>query len=161
MRAVCIVYLGIDRECVSDQPWVQVDDPAVPFSRAFEPRNWSRDLSPSGQTMLGLECYCSAERKDPVWGLSDDELAKTCQAALVERLGWLDPGDAVRLVQLVRLPRAYPAPDLDQWPAVIAPGQWLTTITGLHLAPGAAVIEAIEQGEKAADEILATARLAA
>ena len=56
---------------------------------------------------------------------------------------------------MVRLPRAYPVPDIAQIDAVRAPAVWLAALGGIHLAPGAAVIEAIEAGERAADAILA------
>ena len=159
MRAVCIVYLSVDRERVSNEPWIQVEDPSIVFSRVFEPRNWSDELAPPESTLLGLECYCQASDEDPIWSLSDEGLAETCRRTMVDRLGWLHPEDTVRLVQLVRLPRAYPVPDLQQWPAVVAPGEWLSGIDGLYLAPGAAVVEAIEQGERAAAEILSRAQL--
>ena len=51
---------------------------------------------------------------------------------------------------MLRIPRAYPVADLAQVPAVRAPALWLDGIEGVHLAPGAAVIEAVEAGERAA-----------
>ena len=154
MRAVCLVYLRLDRQRVTPEPWIQVDDPRVPFSRAFEPRNWSPDLAPPGRTVLGLECYCQADPGDPVWGLDDAALSAACARALADPLGWIDdPGEPAPL-EVVRLPRAYPVPDLVQMPAVTAPARWLDGVEGVHLAPGAAVIEAIEAGERAAARIL-------
>jgi protoporphyrinogen oxidase len=155
MRAVCIVVLAVDRERLSREPWIQVDLPEVPFSRAFEPANWSPRMSPEGATSIGLECYCRAAADDPVWGLSDEELAAACARALAEPLGLLDDPAAARLVEVVRLPRAYPVPDLAQMDAIRAPAAWLAALEGVHLAPGSAVIEAIEAGERAAAAVLA------
>lgn len=157
MRAVCLVYLAIDRERLTGEPWIQVDDPRVPFSRAFEPANWSPWLAPAGRTVVGLECYCLADPADPAWGLADGGLARACARALADPLGWLDDPGRATPVEVVRLPRAYPVPDLAQVPAVRAPALWLDAIAGVHLAPGAAVIEAIEAGERAAAAILAGA----
>jgi phytoene dehydrogenase-like protein len=154
MRAVCLVYLRLDRERVSDEPWIQVDDPRAPFARAFEPRNWSPRMAPAGRTVMGLECYCRAEPDDPVWGLGDDALAAACAAAMAAPLGWIDDPGAARPIEVVRLPRAYPVPDLEQMPAVLAPARRLEAIAGVQLAPGAAVIEAIEAGERAARRVL-------
>jgi protoporphyrinogen oxidase len=157
MRAVVLVVLAVDRERVTHEPWIQVDDPDVPFARAFEPRNWSARLAPPAGTSLGLECYCRAEADDPVWGLDDAALARRCAEALVAPLGWLrHPGEA-RLVEVVRMPRAYPVPDLRQLERVMAPVRALEGIGGLHLVPGAAVIEAIEAGERAAGAVGARA----
>ncbi len=155
MRAVCIVYLALDRERLTEETWIQVDDPRVPFARAFEPVNWSPGMAPPGRTVLGLECYCRAEGADPVWSLSDAELAEACAGALADPLGLLDDPGAARLVEVLRLPRAYPEADIGQMPDVRAPALWLEGLEGLHLAPGAAVIEAVEAGERAARAVLA------
>ena len=154
MRAVCIVYAWIARERLTPEPWIQIDDPRVPFARMFEPVNWSPELVPPGRTALGMECYCQAEPDDPVWGLDDAALTAACAAALVDPLGLLDdPGEA-RALEVVRLPRAYPLPDVDQMGSAMAPGEWMADLAGVSLAPGAAVIEAIAAGEAAAARIL-------
>ncbi len=157
MRAVCIVYVEIaaPQGRLTPEPWIQVDDPAVPFARAFEPVNWSSELAPPGRTVVGLECYCQADDGDPVWGLDDRVLARACARALAEPLGWLAAPAAARPLEVLRLPRAYPVPDIAQVPAVRAPALWLDGIAGVHLAPGSAVIEAIEAGERAAGAALA------
>jgi phytoene dehydrogenase-like protein len=154
MRAVCIVILAVDHDRLSEEPWIQVDLPEVPFSRAFEPGNWSPRMRPDGATAIGLECYCDATPGDPVWGLPDAELAVACARALHAPLGLLDDPAAARLVEVVRLPRAYPVPDLAQMDAIRAPAEWLAALGGVHLAPGSAVIEAIEAGERAAQRVL-------
>ncbi len=154
MRAVCIVILAIDRERLSEEPWIQVDLPDVPFSRAFEPGNWSPRMRPDGATAIGLECYCGATPDNPVWRLTDTALAAACARALHEPLGLLDDPAAARLVEVVRLPRAYPVPDLTHMDAIRAPAEWLAALGGVHLAPGSAVIEAVEAGERAAAAVL-------
>ncbi|HTI32986.1 MAG TPA: FAD-dependent oxidoreductase, partial [Miltoncostaea sp.] len=153
MRAVCIVVLAVDRDRLSEEPWIQVDLPGVPFSRAFEPGNWSPRMRPDGATAIGLECYCRAVPDDPVWSRSDDALAAACARSLVE-LGLLDDPRAARTVEVVRLARAYPVPDVGQIEAIRAPAAWLGALGGVHLAPGSAVIEAIEAGERAAAAVL-------
>lgn len=150
MRAVAIVYLALGRRRLTEEPWIQVDDPRVPFSRAFETPNWSPRLAPEGRTLIGLECYCRADPADPVWGLDDAALAAACAQALRDPLGLLDEPSAAVAIEVLRIPRAYPVADLAQMPAVRAPALLLDGIEGVHLAPGAAVIEAVEAGERAA-----------
>jgi hypothetical protein len=152
---VCLVYLRLPLERLTGEAWVQVDDPAVPFARLFEPANWSAELVPGGGTVVGMECYCRAAADDPVWGLGDDALGRACARALAEPLGLLDDPSAAAAVEVVRLPAAYPVADIAQVPAARAPAEWLAALGGVHLAPGAAVIEAIEAGERAAATILA------
>lgn len=158
MRAVCIVYLEIPRERLSDESWIQIDDPRVPFSRLFEPRNWSERLAPAGRTLVGMECYCLADDGDPVWGRDDDDLAAVCANALADPLGLLDDPARTAVVEVLRMPRAYPVPDLGQAGEIRAPAEWLDGLEGVHLAPGAAVVEAIEAGESAAAAVLGAPR---
>jgi hypothetical protein len=150
MRAVCLVYLALERRSLTDEPWIQVADPRVPFARVFEPRNWSRLLAPAGRTALGLECYCNAEAADATWGLSDDALAAACARALADPLGLLDDPAAARPLEVVRLPRAYPLVAVTDVARATAPARWLEGLEGVGVAAGGAVIEAIEAGERAA-----------
>jgi len=150
MRGVCIVYLEVSPAQPFAEAWVQVDDPSVPFARAFAPANWSPHLVAGDRTVFGLECYCQAEPDDPVWRRDDAALTADCAHALVDTLGWVAPDAHIAPIEVVRLPRAYPLPDLRQVGAVRAPAVWLGGLHGVHHAPGAAVIEAIEGGERAA-----------
>ena len=157
MRAVCIAYLEAAPAQAFRDAWVQVDDPEVPFARLFAPGNWSAGLVPGDRTVFGCECYCRPEPDDPVWGSSDEALVAACARALTGRLGWVDRSAGLRALEVLRLPGAYPLPDLRQVDAVQAPARWLAGLEGVHHAPGAAVIEAIEGGERAAAAALGAA----
>ncbi len=157
MRAVAIVYLDLARTRITDEPWIQVDDPRVPFARAFEPVNWSPEMAPEDRTVIGLECYCAPTADDPVWSLDDAQLAGACADALGGALGWVDATTArsATTVEVIRIQNAYPSPALAQVPAISAPATWLATQSGIHQARGSAVIDAIEAGEGTAETILA------
>ena len=155
MRAVCIVYLAIDpRRGSRAEPWIQVDDPR----RAVRARVRAGQLEPGAGAArrapsIGLECYCQADADDPVWGL-DDADARRAPA----------PRALARPARPARRPRGRAAgrggaaaraptrvPDLAQ----VAGGPGARPLarrrsSGVHLAPGSAVIEAIEAGERAA-----------
>ena len=158
MRAVCLVYLEIARPQVTHEAWVQIDDPRVPAARIFEMPNWSRAMCPGDRTLLGMECYCAPAGDDPIWSRDDTGLAEWCAASLVDPLGWLVSAREARLVEVVRLPAAYPSPDLDQLTAMNAAARVLAEIDGLHLARGSAVIDAIEAGERCAATALSRER---
>lgn len=149
MRAVCIVVLAVPGGPLTDEAWVQVDDPAVPAARIFEVGNWSPDMAPGGDAVIGFECYCHPRDDDPVWGVTDGELAARCAASLADPLGWLDDPARARCLEVVRLPVAYPLPDLAQLEAAGAGARAMAGVGGVTLAPGAAVIEAVEHGEAA------------
>ena len=153
MRAVRIAYLEAAPRQPFDDAWVQVDDPEIPFARLFAPGNWSDELVSGDRTLFGCECYCQAGDDDPLWNRDDLALIDDCARALRDRLGWIDSDARVRPVDMVRLAGAYPLPDLRQAGAVQAAVRWLGELEGLEHAPGAAVIEAIENGERAAGRL--------
>jgi protoporphyrinogen oxidase len=157
MRAVCLVYLTLERDRLTDQAWIQVDDPSVPFARLAELPNWSAEMAPPGRTVLCAECYCRAEPGDPVWSLDDAGLAAACARSLAEPLGLLDDPGAARLLDVVRLPRAYPVVPLELTAQAGAAARWLESVPGVAVAQGGAVIEAVEAGEEAAARLLAPA----
>jgi protoporphyrinogen oxidase len=150
MRAVCLVYLALDRRQLTEEPWIQVDNPHVPFSRLAEMRNWSVAMVPDGQTVLCAECYCFARDGDPVWSLDDAALAAACTRALVDPLRLLGNAGDARLVEVVRFPAAYPMVPVADVPKAQAPWRFLDSLPGVAVAQGGAVIEAIEAGERAA-----------
>lgn len=157
MRAVCLVFLAVAGESDMPEAWVQVDDPRVPFARVMDVGRWSDRMVPAGHTLFGCECYCRADAADPVWSLTDEQLAGACAAALVDPLGWLDGGRSVRALEVMRLPTAYPEQDRAQAPAMAAAAELLAGIEGVWVAPGSEVVAAIAAGERAAAAALADA----
>jgi len=150
-RAVALVYLVADRPPVGDQPWVQVSDPRVPFSRIAEFVHWDPAMVPGGRTVLCAEVYGTGGPDDRWWSLSDHALADAVAHSLADPLGWVDDPSAFRPLRVIRLPRAYPL--IEAWrmhEAMLAP-TWLSSLDGLELARGGTVVTAIEAGESAAD----------
>ncbi len=149
-RAAALVYLLLDKDRQTAEPWIQIDDPRVPFARMFEVKNWSERLIPPGRTVIGCECYCTPTDDDPAWGLTDADLSHACARALVDPLGLTDEPELVHPLQVVRLPRAWSLVDVDQLDRATAPARWLADIGGLTVAQGGDVILAIHAGELAA-----------
>jgi protoporphyrinogen oxidase len=151
MRAVALVYLVADRAPVTDEAWIQVSHPEVPFSRIAEFANWDPGMVPAGRTVLCAEVYGTGHDDDPWWPLDDTALARAVADALADPLGWVDDPSAFRMLRVVRMPRAYPL--VEAWrirDAMRAP-MWLASLDGLELARGGTVVTAIEAGEAAAD----------
>ncbi len=151
MRAVTLVYLIADRERITAEPWIQVDDPRVPFSRIAEFVNWDPGMVATGRTVLCAEVYGTSADDDPWWSHDDLALSRAVADALADPLGWVDDPAVFRPLQVVRMPRAYPL--VEAWrvrDAMLAP-TWLQSLEGLELARGGTVVTAIEAGESAAD----------
>lgn len=149
-RAAALVYLLIDKDRLTGEPWIQTDDPRVPFARMSEPKNWSERLVPPGRTVIGCECYCTPTADDPAWGLTDADLSSACARALVDPLGLIDDSSPIHPLEVVRLPRAWSLVDVDRLDEAMAPVHWLADVDGLTVAQGGDLILAIQAGERAA-----------
>ena len=86
--------------------WIYVQEPDVTVGRLQIFNNWSPYLvNDPGKVWIGLEYFCY--ETDPVWKLSDAEMAKMAIAE-VERIGILKAED-VEDWHVVRVPKTYPA----------------------------------------------------
>jgi protoporphyrinogen oxidase len=105
-RAVVLVYLVLDvpRWLAWDAHYVP--DPAVPFVRLSEPKNYRDGPDPMDRTVLCAEVPCTVG--DPVWTASAGALGE----AVLEGVGRLGlPVPAPAAVDVIRLPRVYPRYD--------------------------------------------------
>ena len=103
-RDLVVVAVMLDRPRVTDQTWIYVPDPEVPFGRLHEPTNWSERMAPPGQTLLVTEHFCC--RGDATWRARDEDLAERTVAHLA-RLGFISRREVIASA-VVRVPRAYP-----------------------------------------------------
>ena len=133
---------------LTEEPWIQVDDPRVPFARAvragqLEPgagaarahRDRARVLLPGRRRRPGL----GPRRRRPG--------RRVRRARWPTRSACSTTPPPRGALEVLRLPRRLSA--AGRRPAAArpcAPGRWLDGLGGMHLAPGAAVIEAIEAG---------------
>jgi protoporphyrinogen oxidase len=149
-RAAAVVVCAVDGERLTDEAWIQVDDPRVPFARLFEAPNWSRRLVREGMSIVGGECYCAPTPDDPSWGLDDAALGAACARALADPLGLVDDPERVRPIDVIRLPRAWSLVDVDALEAAAEPARLLADVEGLRIAQGGDIVLAIASGEDAA-----------
>ena len=71
-RDLLLVVLLFDAERITQDTWIYIPDPAVPFGRLHEPTNWSPAMSPPGKTALVFEYFCF--ETDPIWREPDANL---------------------------------------------------------------------------------------
>jgi protoporphyrinogen oxidase len=149
-RAAIIVALEVDVQRLTEHAWIQVDRPDVPFARLAEMKNWSRDLSPADSTVLVCEVYCAPTDDDPWWSLDNAAIGHACAAALIAPLQLLDDASSARVLDVIRLPRAWSLVDVDSQHVVGHVTEWLHQIGGVICAQGGDVMSAIASGEHAA-----------
>ena len=157
MRAVCIVYLAIEPASASRaEPWIQVDDPAC-RSRAPSSRSTgARALAPPGAHRDRPGVLLPGRGRRPGLGPA----RRAARGGLRARrwrdpLGWLDdPARPRGRSRWCGCPAPTRCPTSPSCRRSGPPRCGSTALEGVHLAPGAAVIEAIEAGERAARAVL-------
>lgn len=108
-RSQVYLFITLDREKITDDQWIYFPDPAIPFARISEMRNFSPKMSPSGKTSLFVEFFC--DEGDPVYSMTDDQLFEHAMPHF-ERLGFLKRGE-VRKHYTFRGGKDYPIYDLN------------------------------------------------
>ena len=130
-RDLVTVNLEIDREQVSDDTWVYVQDRGVIFGRLHEPKNWSAEMVPSpAKTSLVLECFCTAG--DEIWSLDDATIARRCISDLDDKVGMLESRHVAGWT-VVRTRQAYPVYDLQYAEKISTIKRFLARFPGLEI----------------------------
>lgn len=131
-RALITVNVILNREQVSTDTWLYVQDEEVLFGRLHEPKNWSRAMVPDqGTTSLVLECFCT--QGDHIWQMSDQEIASRCISDLESKLKFIDESEVLDY-SVVRTPQAYPVYDLGYGEKIAVINEFLAGFEGLHIA---------------------------
>ncbi len=155
-RDLVVVTIMINRERVTDQTWIYIPSPEIPFGRIHEPTNWSAQMAPPGQTLLVTEHFCF--RGDDTWSASDESLIERTVAHLV-RLGFIHRHEVIEGV-VVRIPRAYPLFEVGYGEYHDTLCDYLARFRNLHLAGRAGKFRyynmdhAMASGLAAANELL-------
>ncbi|MGH8548792.1 MAG: FAD-dependent oxidoreductase [Methylococcales bacterium] len=131
-RDLITVNLMLKKKQVSTDTWLYLQDKSLVFGRLHEPKNWSPAMVPDADhTSLVLEVFCTIN--DPLWSLSDDEVAKRCVDDLVDELGFIERHE-VEGWTVIRTGHAYPVYDLDYRNKVSTVTEFLGRFEGLHIA---------------------------
>lgn len=104
-RDFITVNVMIDRERVTEDTWIYLHDPHIPFGRLHEPVNWSPFMAPCGKTSLVAEYFCSIG--DDIWNTSDSTLCEITTRALTKQLGFVSASDVIDAFAIRSL-KAYP-----------------------------------------------------
>jgi protoporphyrinogen oxidase len=108
-RDLVVVTIMINRERVTDQTWIYIPDPAIPFGRIHEPKNWSIKMAPEGKTHLVVEYFCF--KGEAIWAATNEKLRELTVRHLNE-LGFIAVDEVIDCVVL-RIPNAYPLFEVD------------------------------------------------
>ena len=130
-RDLITVNVILNKEQVSIDTWLYVQDEDILFGRLHEPKNWSKAMVPDqSTTSLVLECFCT--KGDHIWQLSDEEVGRGCVQDLANKLGFIEVDDVIDF-QCVRTLQAYPVYDLEYGGKIARINEYLAGFEGLHI----------------------------
>lgn len=130
-RALITVNLILNKERVSIDTWLYVQDEDILFGRLHEPKNWSPAMIPDqSTTSLVLECFCT--KGDHIWQMSDEEIGRRCAEDLEQKLKFIEASEVIDF-QIVRSLQAYPVYDLDYADNIKIINDYLAQFEGLHI----------------------------
>jgi protoporphyrinogen oxidase len=130
-RDLITVNLMLRREQVTPDTWLYIHDPAIPFGRLHEPKNWSPAMVPdAAHTSLVAEFFCS--RGDATWSADDDTVCEQAVHHLSRTLGFIHPNEVVGAFA-IRSPRAYPTYHRGYRAPLDVLKQYAATFTNLQL----------------------------
>ncbi len=107
-RHLRLAVFALRRERVSANASIYFPDRSLPFTRLYEPKNRSSDLSPLDETLIVVETPCSGQ--DDVWHMDDPAFLRTVVDGLASA-GLVHASDLGVKLSL-RMPAAYPVLEL-------------------------------------------------
>lgn len=79
-QGMILLYIGVDKERVFDNPWIYFSDSKAVFNRLYEVAVFSKDSVPPGKTAVCLEITAGPE--DPIRQESDEAVYEKCMEYL-------------------------------------------------------------------------------
>lgn len=79
-RSLILVCMAVHKEIISDWHWCYFPSKDIVFSRIHEPKFWSPDMAPHGQTLLCIEIFC--DNKGGYWEMPDEEIIERVKKSL-------------------------------------------------------------------------------
>jgi protoporphyrinogen oxidase len=155
-RDLVVVAVMVDRERVTDETWIYIQERCIPFGRIHEPTNWSRKMAPEGKTLIVMEFF--SFKDDEVWSLDDESLVDVTVAHL-EKLGFIGKREVLDSA-VVRVPKAYPLFDVGYRKHCEVISAYLGRFENLHVAGRGGMFRyynmdhAIESGINVAERLL-------
>ncbi len=130
-RALITVNIILQKERVSIDTWLYVQDEDILFGRLHEPKNWSPAMVPDqSTTSLVLECFCTKD--DHIWQMTDEEVGRRCIEDLEKKLKFIESSEVIDF-SCVRTLQAYPVYDLQYGEKIKTINDFLSGFEGLHI----------------------------
>jgi protoporphyrinogen oxidase len=154
-RHVVLGVFALDRAAFTPNASLYFPDPAIPFTRIYEPKNRSRHMAPPGQTAIVVETPCFDG--DEAWRLGEAQWRQRLWPQ-IQRLGDLGEGEMLDY-RSYKLPFAYPVLETGYAEKAAALVDFFSSFDNLHLSGRSALFryshlhDQFKAGRELADEI--------
>jgi len=155
-RDLIAVCLEVKKDRVMRDSWIYVPDPAIPFARVLEPKNWSQGMAPPDRTSLVAEHYCF--EGDQTWARSDQELVDRTITDLCDTMKLVKREDVAGGFA-IRIKKPYPVYQLGYREHLIRIQRYLRSIVNLQTVGRGGmfkyynVAHLVESGVRAAENV--------
>ncbi len=103
-RNLLVVTMFINKNSITKDGSIYFPESQFPFTRVYEPRNRSSQMSPRGKTSLCVEIPCSPT--DALWKMNEKKLVQNISSYFL-KLGWIIENEILDY-KVIRLKHAYP-----------------------------------------------------
>jgi protoporphyrinogen oxidase len=103
-RNVIVVAIFINKNSITEDGSIYFPEPQIPFTRVYEPKNRSSQMSPPGKTSLCAEIPCFPS--DELWNMDEKQLVQNISLHFL-KLGWIRKQDILDY-KFIKLRWAYP-----------------------------------------------------
>jgi protoporphyrinogen oxidase len=103
-RSLIVVAIFINKNSITEDGSIYFPEPRFPFTRVYEPKNRSSQMSPPGKTSLCAEIPCFLS--DELWNMEEMELVQNISSHFL-KLGWIRKKEILDY-KVIKLPWAYP-----------------------------------------------------
>lgn len=156
-RDIVLVNLMLDRETITNDTWIYIQEQGVPFGRLQQPKNWSKYLVPEGKSSLIVEYFSSVG--DKFWNMKDDELIKLSVEHLQDTLKFIKKEEVFDGF-VIRIRKAYPTYEIGYEEPLKQLKEYLKKFKNLQIIGRYGIFRynnmdhSIEMGIKAAKNLL-------
>lgn len=155
-RDLIAVCLEIKKERVMRDSWIYVPEPAIPFARVLEPKNWSSAMAPADRTSLVAEHYCF--EGDATWSRTDQELVERTIADLCDVMKLVRREDVTGGFA-IRIKKPYPVYQIGYRENLIRIQRYLRSLVNLQTVGRGGMFKyynvghLVESGVRAAENV--------
>ncbi|MCX7919689.1 MAG: FAD-dependent oxidoreductase [bacterium] len=108
-RNIILLNVMVNKAEITQETWLYFPEKQFPFTRIYEPKNFSQTLCPEGKSSIVVEVTCSPT--DALWSSPDAEIYSAL-IPFLKQAELIEDEDEIEDYLVIRISHAYPIYDL-------------------------------------------------